>query len=154
MLFKEETLREAYAPYSNEKPGIKNYGLGWHMNIFPNGKKIIFHNGFWHGNNAVFMRLLDEDATIILTGNRKTKAIYAAKQLANIFGDYNIPEEEEENEQAKTNDSLNIPPVNKSMILPNPELRRPKLSKKDSALQELLKDKYREQIIEKGKKLN
>src|SRR5690606_698490 len=37
-LFKPETLEQAYTPYSNEKPGVKNYGLGWRMNIYPNGR--------------------------------------------------------------------------------------------------------------------
>ncbi|MBC7867727.1 MAG: beta-lactamase family protein, partial [Gloeobacteraceae cyanobacterium ES-bin-316] len=45
LIFKPETLLAAYEPYSNERPGVKNYGLGWRMNIYPNGKKVIFHNG-------------------------------------------------------------------------------------------------------------
>ncbi|MEO6404646.1 MAG: serine hydrolase domain-containing protein, partial [Ferruginibacter sp.] len=31
-MLKPATLQQAYTPYSNEKPGIKNYGLGWRMN--------------------------------------------------------------------------------------------------------------------------
>ena len=88
MLFTAATLQEAYAPYSNEKPGVKNYGLGWRMNSYPNGKKVIFHNGWWHGNNASFIRLQDEDATIIVLGNRFTYKVYKAYQLVNCFGDY------------------------------------------------------------------
>ena len=87
-LFKPATLETAYTPYSNEKPGIKNYGLGWRMNIYPNGKKMIFHNGWWHGSNSVFIRLLDDDATIIVIGNRYTSAVYQARRLANIFSYY------------------------------------------------------------------
>ncbi|RYF85072.1 MAG: class A beta-lactamase-related serine hydrolase, partial [Chitinophagaceae bacterium] len=59
LLLKPATLMAAYEPYSNERPGIKNYGLGWRMNIYPNGKKVIFHNGWWHGNNVAFVRLID-----------------------------------------------------------------------------------------------
>lgn len=88
ILFNEKTLAEAYAPYSNEKPGIRNYGLGWRMNIYPSGKKMIYHNGWWHGNNAVFIRLLEDSATIIVLGNKYNKGIYHAKDLANLFGDY------------------------------------------------------------------
>jgi CubicO group peptidase (beta-lactamase class C family) len=96
VLFSDATLQEAYAPYSNEKPGIKNYGLGWRMNSYPNGKKVIFHNGWWHGNNASFIRLPDEDATIIVLGNRFTYKVYKAYQLVNIFGDYfTVPEDVE-----------------------------------------------------------
>ena len=83
-----KSLALAYMPYSNERPGIKNYGLGWRMNIYENGKKIIFHNGWWHGNNAAFIRLLKEDATIILISNRYARAVYKAKNLVNIFNHY------------------------------------------------------------------
>lgn len=96
LLFSKEIMQQAFTPYSNEKPGIKNYGLGWRMNIYPNGKKVIFHNGWWHGNNAVFIRLADEDATIIVLGNRYTRAIYKAYQLVNSFSNYFQVLDEEE----------------------------------------------------------
>jgi CubicO group peptidase (beta-lactamase class C family) len=83
-----KSLQSSYQPYSNEKPGVKNYGFGWHMNIYPNGKKMIFHNGWWHGSNASFIRLIDEDATIIVIGNRRTNAVYKAKYLVNTFAPY------------------------------------------------------------------
>ncbi len=88
VMFNEASLAAAYQPYSNEHPGVKNYGLGWRMNIYPNGKKVIFHNGWWHGNNAVFVRMLDEDATIIVTGSRFSYAIYKAYRMVNIFSKY------------------------------------------------------------------
>lgn len=108
LVFSPATLEQAYAPYSNEKPGIKNYGLGWRMNILPAGKKIIYHNGWWHGSNCSFIRLLEDKATIIIIGNRFTRAIYHAKILANLFGDYYGLEEEEDLEAVKTADSLYI----------------------------------------------
>ncbi len=82
------SLALAYTPYSNEHPGIKNYGLGWRMDIFPNGKKMIFHNGWWHGNNASFIRLLDEDVSIIVLNNRYSNSVYKTKYLINIFNNY------------------------------------------------------------------
>jgi CubicO group peptidase (beta-lactamase class C family) len=85
------TQATAYAPYSNEKPGIKNYGYGWRMNIYGEEKKIIFHNGWWHGNNATFIRLLKEDATIIVVSNRFSRQVYGAKLLVNVFGNYFDP---------------------------------------------------------------
>ncbi|RYY50726.1 MAG: class A beta-lactamase-related serine hydrolase [Chitinophagaceae bacterium] len=88
LLFSKNSMEQAYTPYSNEKPGIRNYGLGWRMNIYDNGKKVVFHNGWWHGNNAAFIRLRDEDATIIVTGNRYSRNIYKAYQLVNSFGNY------------------------------------------------------------------
>lgn len=102
----DSILQQAYAPYSNEKPGIRNYGLGWRMNIYPNGKKIIYHNGWWHGNNASFVRLPDEDATIIAIGNRFTRTVYHAKEMAGLFGNYQSGEEEEEGEAGKGGGSI------------------------------------------------
>ncbi|MFT3980682.1 MAG: serine hydrolase domain-containing protein [Ferruginibacter sp.] len=88
LICNKQIMEQAYTPYSNEKPGVKNYGLGWRMNIYPNGKKVIFHNGWWHGNNAAFIRLIDQDATIIVLGNRYNRNIYKAYQLINSFGNY------------------------------------------------------------------
>ena len=85
---KAKSLALAYTPYSNERPGIKNYGLGWRMNVYDDGKKIIFHNGWWHGNNAAFIRVLKDDATVILISNRYASAVYKAKNLVNIFDRY------------------------------------------------------------------
>lgn len=91
-------LAAAYTPYSNERPGIKNYGLGWRMNIYEEDKKIIFHNGWWHGNNATFIRLLKEDATVIVLSNRFARSVYTSKILVNIFGNYfGAAEEDMEN---------------------------------------------------------
>jgi CubicO group peptidase (beta-lactamase class C family) len=88
-LFKKETLESAYAPLSNERRSIHNYGLGWRMMIFPNGKKFVYHNGRWHGSNAVFVRFPDEKATMILIGNKYNRNIYSAAAKAyNIFGNY------------------------------------------------------------------
>jgi len=75
------SLDMAYTPYSFEKPGIRNYGLGWHMFLYPS-EKVIFHNGYWHGNNTVFFRLLKEGYTIIVLGNRYDRYIYHVQPLA------------------------------------------------------------------------
>lgn len=71
-----ETLEMAYGPCSFEKKGQKNYGLGWRMLCFTNGNKIIYHNGWWHGNNTVFYRFIQENFTIIILGNKLNNNIY------------------------------------------------------------------------------
>ncbi len=80
----KQTLDMAYTPYSNEKGGTHNYGLGWRLFTYPT-YTIPYHNGWWHGNNAVFTRILKDTATIIVLGNRYNPKIYKAKELANIF---------------------------------------------------------------------
>lgn len=96
LFLSKATKEEAYKPYSNEKSGIRNYGLGWRMYNFPNGYKIIYHNGWWHGSNAVFIRLIKEDATIIVIGNKFNKCIYKAKELIGLFSNLNSNDNEEE----------------------------------------------------------
>ena len=135
VILSPQTLEQAYAPYSNERSGTRNYGLGWRMNIYPDGKKMIYHNGWWHGSNASFIRLLQEDATIIVIGNKYNRNIYHAKTLCDIFGNYFSGEEDEENDSSKSTDSLHISPVLSNTTTPL------LLSKKDAHLKELLKDK-------------
>lgn len=86
--FTKETLDSAFAGYSFEKQGKRNYGLGWRMTFLDNGKKLLYHNGWWHGNNTVFIRLLDENAVIIVLSNKFNRMIYSTKDLSNLFGDY------------------------------------------------------------------
>jgi CubicO group peptidase (beta-lactamase class C family) len=71
-----ETLEVAYGPCSFEKAGVKNYGLGWRMLCYPDGYKIIYHNGWWHGNNTCFYRFIKDNFTIIVLGNKLSNAIY------------------------------------------------------------------------------
>ena len=105
--FTAATLEQAYAPYSNEKAGIRNYGLGWRMNIYPAGKKMIYHNGWWHGNNASFVRLLTDTVTIIAVSNKFNRAVYHAKEMASVFGNYEDYDEEEEASQSKDSTVVN-----------------------------------------------
>lgn len=86
--FKKSTLEQAYAGYSFEKPGTHNYGLGWRMYLLNNGKKLVYHNGWWHGNRTSFYRMTDENATIIALCNNDCRYVYKVKELADIFGDY------------------------------------------------------------------
>jgi CubicO group peptidase (beta-lactamase class C family) len=104
-LFKKETLDAAYTPLSNERRSVHNYGLGWRMMIFPNGKKFVYHNGRWHGSNAVFVRFPEENATMIIIGNKFNRNIYnSAKKAYDLFGRYtpgsNNKEEENEDENS------------------------------------------------------
>lgn len=70
------TTEYAYGPCSFETGGVKNYGLGWRMYCYPDGDKVVFHNGWWHGNNTVFLRFIKDNFTIIVLGNKYNKGIY------------------------------------------------------------------------------
>jgi CubicO group peptidase (beta-lactamase class C family) len=78
------TLELAFLPGSNDRPSIHNYGLGWRMINQPD-QQIIYHNGWWHGNNSVFCRFIKDTATIIVLGNKFNHNIYKAKNIAASF---------------------------------------------------------------------
>lgn len=83
-LLKWTTLKEAFKPYSFEKPSQKNYGLGWRMIQYPaENMRVVYHNGWWHGNNTSFYRFVNDNFTIIVLGNKYNTKIY--KQPAKIF---------------------------------------------------------------------
>lgn len=89
-LFTKATLEAAYTPYSNEHPGVKNYGLGWHLLVYPNDSKVVYHNGWWHGNTSVFYRFIDDTTTLIILSNRFNKTIYNVQPLWKILHEANF----------------------------------------------------------------
>jgi CubicO group peptidase (beta-lactamase class C family) len=101
IMFKQSTLDSAYTPYSLEKRGKRNYGFGWRMIVYPDGKKLIYHNGWWHGNRTVFIRMMEENATIIALCNNDNKRVYASKKLCDVFGNY---QQSHENDDEPEND--------------------------------------------------
>src|SRR5690606_14280004 len=87
--FLPKKLKEkAWKGYSYEKPGVKNYGLGIRLMEWENGNKILYHNGLWHGNNSVYVRDFNHEATIIALGNRKNGIVYKTFRLVSLFGNY------------------------------------------------------------------
>ncbi len=98
-------LAAAFSPQSFEKPSVHNYGLGWRLQLLPNGKKVVYHFGKWHGFNAAFTRLIDEKATIIILGNKFNRGIYRAANLCYaFFGNYlqNQDKTEDDNESPES----------------------------------------------------
>ena len=82
---KESTLEMAYQPQSPINKYYHNYGFGWRILAKPNEERLVYHNGWWHGNNTVFTRLISESATIIILGNKFNKSIYKGKEIASVF---------------------------------------------------------------------
>ena len=87
-----------FEPYSNERPGINNYGLGFRMKVFDDQEKLTYHNGWWHGTNSVFAHLQKSQVTIIAIGNKYSTRIYTALALSGLFE--NLPYEIEKFQKA------------------------------------------------------
>jgi CubicO group peptidase (beta-lactamase class C family) len=79
------TYEEATKPYSLEKPSVHNYGLGFRLMIFPD-HKVVYHNGWWHGNNGVFSRMVADTAVVIVLGNKYNREIYRGFKMGTAFG--------------------------------------------------------------------
>lgn len=93
----QQWIDSAFTPYSNERPSMHNYGLGWRLLDTKTGKRVVYHNGHWHGFNSGFARLTEEKATIIILSNNSNGAVYPiARALYNIFGNYDRKGEEDE----------------------------------------------------------
>ncbi len=105
-LLSPQLKEQVFTPYSNEKKGVNNYGLGFRMKIYEDGKKITYHNGWWHGSNTVFAHLLDSKTTIIAIGNKYSTRVYTALALSSLFQD--LPYESDKLKKVVGNgDSLN-----------------------------------------------
>ena len=84
-LLKKETLEKAFCGYSNERPGKRNYGLGWRITEHSQGKKDVYHNGWWHGFNATFFRRPSDEITIIVLSNINNKSAYIINDILQII---------------------------------------------------------------------
>ena len=92
-MFAENFLREdlkkmIFEPYSNERPGVNNYGLGFRMKVFNENEKLTYHNGWWHGTNSVFAHLLKSNVTIIAIGNKYSSRVYTSLALSGLFENF------------------------------------------------------------------
>lgn len=102
---KPELLAEAYKGYSsaNSVNPTSDYGLGMRMKFLPpNGEKMIYHNGWWHGNNTSFIPIKKDTVTVVCIGNRASDKPYATMKLAKKLFYKNkslegIPDAEKEN---------------------------------------------------------
>lgn len=80
----EETAKMAYQPYSNEKPSIHNYGMGWRL-IEKDDVKVVYHTGWWHGNCNIFTRVVQDTATVIILSNRYNSQVFKSRNTASVF---------------------------------------------------------------------
>lgn len=84
-IIKPEILNLAFTPQSFEKPGNKNYGLGWRMTDQADGTRLIYHNGWWHSFNSVFNRKISDGTCIIILSNHYSQSVYKIQEIWNIL---------------------------------------------------------------------
>ena len=97
--------------YSNEHEGIKNYGLAIRMMEWSPTQKLLYHNGWWHGNNTTYARSEKDTITLIALGNQKNRTVYSTFSLMGILSDYPLGFKDGDMESVEKNqqkDSLNM----------------------------------------------
>ena len=102
---KPSTYKMAIQLYSKAPRNGEYYGLGWHLLANDKGDIIPYHNGWWHGNNNVFVRVINSQATIIVLGNVYNRANYAAMRMSEIFAPGTPTNPDEENNTEEDPDS-------------------------------------------------
>jgi len=88
---------EVFKGYSYEHKGTKNYGLGIRMHEWETGEKLLYHNGWWHGNTSSYVTLKKDTVAIIALSNKFSYKPYKVWKLAPLFGHYPIkPDKDDE----------------------------------------------------------
>lgn len=69
-LVKQSTLQEAFSPAHNDRNLItKNYGMGWRLQLLPDGEWLTFHTGWWHGFKNYYLHHRPDRSSIIILSN-------------------------------------------------------------------------------------
>jgi len=83
LLLEKETFRMAVGDSIYARRHNKYYGLGWRITFDDKGRKVTYHNGWWHGYRSAFHRRLNDEVTIVILSNKLNNTVYRATQ--NIF---------------------------------------------------------------------
>jgi CubicO group peptidase (beta-lactamase class C family) len=86
-LLKRETIAEAFAGYSNEHAGKRNYGYGWRLIDDGKNPKIVYHNGWWHGYATLFFRRPSDQTTVIILSNKFGRGTYHIEDILPILNE-------------------------------------------------------------------
>ena len=84
-LLSQQMMKEAYTPRSFEKPGKRNYGYGWRLLQQPDSSYLVYHNGWWHGNNTVFYRNLRDTTAVVILSNKYNRSVYRVQPVFDIL---------------------------------------------------------------------
>jgi tetratricopeptide (TPR) repeat protein len=84
ILLKQTTLAEAYEPLASVSPTM-GYGLGWIILFDSTKGKVVCHHGGGIGIEAMFVRSIEKNQTVILFDNVKNPAFDKAMNALKIL---------------------------------------------------------------------
>ncbi|MGV8877453.1 MAG: serine hydrolase domain-containing protein [Sphingobacteriaceae bacterium] len=86
-LLKAETMKISYDSYSEAKRNKHfNYGMGWRLFEEDNGQRVVYHTGWWHGFQNIFVRDINNKTTIVILSNMFNGSIAQIDDLYKIAG--------------------------------------------------------------------
>jgi CubicO group peptidase (beta-lactamase class C family) len=62
-----------------------NYGYGWRVDVSPDRPKLVYHSGWWKGFKTKFIRIGDNEGTIIILSNRMKAANFSKSTLVDML---------------------------------------------------------------------
>lgn len=68
-LLKKASLDSAYKGHNKAINGHFNYGYGWRIFDGEDGRKVVYHTGWWHGFRHIYVRDVQKNIVIIFLGN-------------------------------------------------------------------------------------
>jgi CubicO group peptidase (beta-lactamase class C family) len=68
-LLTQNSLDSAYKGRNKPVNGHFNYGYGWRMFDGNNGRKVVYHTGWWHGFRHIYVRDIEKNIVVIFLGN-------------------------------------------------------------------------------------
>ncbi|MES2455411.1 MAG: serine hydrolase domain-containing protein, partial [Bacteroidota bacterium] len=68
-LLRKQSLDSAYKGHNKAINGHFNYGYGWRIFDGDNGRKVVYHTGWWHGFRHIYVRDVQKNIVIIFLGN-------------------------------------------------------------------------------------
>ncbi len=116
-IVRKSTLEKAFTPPPSKKEFFKDYGYGWRLQKMPNNQTMVYHPGWWHGNNSLYVKLPHEQFSLFIISNKRTSLFLSSyRELINeLFPgsfQYNMPVfENEENFEPDTVYTQNEPMV-------------------------------------------
>ena len=89
-VLKQSTLDMAQRTIGEPLAFNSSYTMGWKKMISTNGKEFLYHDGWWAGNRALLIRLIDENTVIVVLSNNNFTTIKDIRKLCDLFGDYQM----------------------------------------------------------------
>ncbi len=72
----------------NKMRNNKSYGLGWRIKMHSKLGKIIYHTGWWHGNRSIYIKIPENEYTVIILSNALQGSSY---NMNNLLEQFDLP---------------------------------------------------------------